>query len=390
VSNRQTIWSQGSRWTVGVLAAAVLALVIGWILFVPVADWLATHDVGNVTGALRTLRLQTARDAARGRLLTFGAGLFAAGALVFTARNFTLSRRTVELTEQGQVTDRYTRAIDQLGSKTIDITIGGIYALERIARDSPRDHPTVMEVLAACIREHSREQWPEASTQPGAELPERSTRPDVQAALTVIGRRDVTHDTDRIDLQGANLTGANLRSANLADANMRWTNLSRVHAGQANLAGAHFRSADLTKIDFSGANLSSASFRDAKLPDAIMPGANLTGARLYGADLTHADLTGADLTVAHSRGATFTGANLTAANFARADLGDVNMRLANLADANFTGADLTHADLSTANMAGTIFADANLTEAWFPADAAPPQGWMAHPGTGRLVRLDIG
>ena len=38
--------------------------------------------------------------------------------------------------------------------------IGGIYALERIARDSAKDHPTVMEVLTAFIREHSREQWP--------------------------------------------------------------------------------------------------------------------------------------------------------------------------------------------------------------------------------------
>jgi len=40
-------------------------------------------------------------------LLTLGAGLFAAGALLFTARNFTLSR-------EAQVTDRYTKAIEQL------------------------------------------------------------------------------------------------------------------------------------------------------------------------------------------------------------------------------------------------------------------------------------
>jgi hypothetical protein len=109
-------------------------------------------------------------------LLTLGAGLFAAGALVFTARNFTLSRRTFELTEQGQVTDRYTKAIEQLGSDKLDVRIGGIYALERVARDSVRDHPTVMEVLTAFIREHSRE--------PRAES-ERSIRADVQAAVTV-------------------------------------------------------------------------------------------------------------------------------------------------------------------------------------------------------------
>ena len=86
------------------------------------------------------------------------------------------------------MTDRYTKAIEQLGSDKLDVRIGGIYALERVARDSARDHPTVMEVLTAFIREHSREQWPPPDT--GNPEQERSTRPDVQAALTVVGRRD--------------------------------------------------------------------------------------------------------------------------------------------------------------------------------------------------------
>src|SRR5512142_2568156 len=100
------------RWLVGI-AVVVLALAILWALLMPVTDWLAHHDVGSAKGQL----LQTARDAARGRLLTLGAGLVAAGALVFTALNFNLlrhnseqtdqwQRRSHELTEQGQVTDR--------------------------------------------------------------------------------------------------------------------------------------------------------------------------------------------------------------------------------------------------------------------------------------------
>jgi hypothetical protein len=139
----------GIRWLAGGIAAVVLALAIAWVLSVPAADWLARHDIGTAKGPL----LQTARDAARGRLLTLGAGLLAAGALLFTARNFTLSR-------EGQVTDRYTKAIEQLGSEKLDVRIGGIYALERVAGDSARDHPTVMAVLSAFVREHSREHWP--------------------------------------------------------------------------------------------------------------------------------------------------------------------------------------------------------------------------------------
>ena len=54
------------------------------------------------------------------------------------------TKRTLELTEQGQITDRFTKAIDQLG-KTDDnndkrigeIRLGGIYALAQIAVEDP-------------------------------------------------------------------------------------------------------------------------------------------------------------------------------------------------------------------------------------------------------------
>ena len=262
---RWTAWPRGIRWLAGGTAAVVLAVAVAWFLFVPAADWLARHDVGSAKGPL----LQTARDAARGRLLTLAAGLFAAGALLFTARNFTLSRRTFELTEQGQVTDRYTKAIEQLGSDKMDVRIGGIYALERVASDSPRDHPSVMEVLAAIVREHSHERWPPSDA--GGREQERSTRPDVQAALTVIGRRDAKRDIRRIDLTGATLFGADF-------------------------AGAHLTGANLTGANLSNANFTVANLTHADLPNAALGGADLTGANLGGADLFGANLTGADLT----------------------------------------------------------------------------------------------
>ena len=263
---RWAAWPSGIRWLAGV-AAVVLAAAIVWALFVPLADWLARHDVGSARPAL----LQTARDAARGRLLTLAAGLFAAGALVFTALNFNLSRRTFELTEQGQVTDRFTKAIEQVGSDKVDVRIGGIYALERIARDSAKDHPTVMEVLTAFIREHSHEQWPPSDADQPVQV--ESIRPDVQAAVTVVGRRDAGRDILPIDLIEAGLPYARLAGANLTD---------------ADLIDADLRNAGLTD-----ANLTRANLRHADLRNAYLTGANLTGANLDGADLTGAHLTGA-------------------------------------------------------------------------------------------------
>jgi Pentapeptide repeats (8 copies) len=289
---RWAAWPSGTRWLVGI-AVVVLAAAILWALFVPLADWLAHHDVGPVKGALH----ETAVDNARGRLLTLVAGLFAAGALVFTALNFNLSR-------EGQVTDRYTKAIEQLGSDKLDVRIGGVYALERVARDSAKDHPTVMEVLTAFIREHSREQWPPSDG--GRSERERLTRPDVQAAVTVTGRRDTKRDILPINLADAELTHAHLRGARLADADLRDT-----HFTGANLLGAVLARADLARADLTGAYLR----------DAVLTGAYLRDAVLTGADLRDADLPGANFTGARLADAKLTDANLAGANLAGARLG---------------------------------------------------------------------
>jgi hypothetical protein len=69
---------------------------------------------------------------------------------VVAALNLNLQRR-------GQVTDRFSKADDQLGEGTkLDVRLGAIYALEQIARDSPELHSPIVEILAAFIREHSR------------------------------------------------------------------------------------------------------------------------------------------------------------------------------------------------------------------------------------------
>jgi hypothetical protein len=167
--------------------------------------------------------------------------LFAAGALIFTALNFDLLRRnseradkwqrnTHDLTKQGQVTDRYTKAIEQLGSDNLGVRVGGIYALERIARDSAIDHPTVMEMLTAFIRENSHEQRPQPD--PGSK--ERFRRRDIQAAVSMVGRREVKHDIRPIHLARAHLMGANLISADLTGADLtgaRWPRDAPVPAG---------------------------------------------------------------------------------------------------------------------------------------------------------------
>jgi membrane protein YdbS with pleckstrin-like domain len=350
VLRRWAALPKGPRWAVGVFAAVIVALGIAWVVFVPAAGWLAHLDVGSAKGS----QLQTARDDAQGRLLTLGAGLFAAGALIFTARNYTLSR-------EGQVTDRYTKAIEQLGSDSLDVRTGGIYSLERVARDSARDHPTVMEVLAAFVREQSHEWWPLMDDQSTADVSLRVTRPDVQAAVAVIGRRDPKNDRKAVDLNSADLTGADLTDAVLAGAQLNGVNLAGAQLNGANLTGAQLNGANLT-----GARLTRANLADARLTRANLTSADLTSARLADAWLPGVDFTRADLD----------SADLTRANLAEVTLTDANLRFADMTSANLTSANLTSAN----------FVWVYLTKTVWPPDAAVPEGWQRDPGSGRLAR----
>jgi hypothetical protein len=214
-------------------------------------------------------------------------------------------RQTLEAARQGQLTDRYTKAVEQLGSSNLNVRLGGIYALEGVARDSERDHPIVMEMLTAFIREHSREQWP---LQGRRCQPPPETRPDVQAALAVVGRRDVTRDRRPIDLSGAELAyvklprHAGLMHAKLVRTTLTGVDLTEQDLGGADLTGARLDDTVLTRAVLRPAELTDVVRADAKLPPNAGPVATklirtiLAGADLTGADLTGADLTGADLT----------------------------------------------------------------------------------------------
>jgi hypothetical protein len=75
-----------------------------------------------------------------------------------TAAHLKAAQDQLVIAQEGQITERFTRAVDQLGSDQLVVRLGGIYALERIAMNSPRDAATIAEVLSSYIRQHAP--WP--------------------------------------------------------------------------------------------------------------------------------------------------------------------------------------------------------------------------------------
>jgi len=207
------------------------------------------------------------------------------------------------------ISNQVSKGFEQLASDKTAMRLGGIYALEGVMNTSERPEQyrgPVLEMLCAFVREYTI----------GKTVSEKPAI-DIQAALTVIGRRKGQElpDLAKANIPGANLSGANLSSADLDSAYLSGANLSGANLLGANLTGANLTGAKLIRVDLTGANLTGANLGLADLNGAYLSGANLSDANLSSVNLRGADLTGANL-----RSANLRGANLSVAYLIRADL----------------------------------------------------------------------
>jgi hypothetical protein len=209
----------------------------------------------------------------------FGVGFTAFG-LIYTAR-------TLQTAQEGQITDRYTKAVEQLASPAVDARLGGIYALQRLATDSARDRATIRNVLAAFVRHHDF-----CSTQPPSEQCTAPIR-DMYLARTATPLPT--------DVEAALTTALSLTEAGEDLADFSQTRFPRVdfpakaQLQRANLTGTDLVFAGLWRANLSEAKLQSSCLTFANLTDATLRNAYLTGTDLYHAQMSRVDLTGADL-----------------------------------------------------------------------------------------------
>ncbi|MFE3142965.1 pentapeptide repeat-containing protein [Streptomyces scopuliridis] len=156
------------------------------------------------------------------------------------------AREERALVKEGQITDRYTAAVNNLGEDKMDVRLGGIYALERIMQDSYRDQLTIANFLAAYIRTPVTKP-PASQNIPAGEPPAKGQGipSDVHAALTVLTMVETDHDTGfRPDLRSAWLPEAELASTG-HEADLASANLTNSDLRGANREGADLRGADL-------------------------------------------------------------------------------------------------------------------------------------------------
>jgi uncharacterized protein YjbI with pentapeptide repeats len=277
--------------------------------------------------------------------------------------NYRVGEKNLKITEDKQVTERFSKSIEHLGNDKIDIRLGGIYALEQIAIDSTKYHWTIVEILSAFIREkcsidceiaHSINDENKSSDN---QFNKRNTVKevvslDIQAALSVLNRREIVKEDKVIDLSRVNLKKADLSNANLDKANLSGANLKEANLREANLFGANLSGADLRTANLSGANLKEANLREANLFGANLSEANLSNACLFEAILIGTNLSGANLSNARLFRAKLFETDLHGVNLRKADLSNADLRKANLFGTDLHGVNLREADLNEAYLGG--------------------------------------
>jgi uncharacterized protein YjbI with pentapeptide repeats len=363
VSSRETIRSQlarllswlgrSSRSLPVVLGTTIPALLTLWCVYV------------LLFASLKPVGFAQIRDTFDLFAKIFG-GLLVMVGLLFTYRRLVASEKVAQATLitakaelDSRITDRFSRAIDQLGSEKLEIRLGGIYSLERIARDSDRDYWTVMSVLSAFVREHS----PNAKSK----KPEESQLPlwpsDVTAAAAVLDRRGRRPESLGLNLGNVDLSRMHFHGAGLEKSLVSYSNLSYCDLKSAVCKGGDFTGAILSFAKLTDADLTGSCFLNAHLDNAELMRATLIKTILCDANLRNANLSFADLTQANLCGADMAGAKLVCSNlpvdclliksFARADLRGVDL----------SGRDLRYVDLRGADLRG-----ANLAGAQLPSD----------------------
>ncbi len=279
------------------IAIAALALLAGiWWLW-----WrLPQRQVARL--ALKIYDPKARADTEDNFRKTIGQALGGAAVLIGAGAAYLQFTQQQQASHDLLISNQVSKGFEQLGSKELVVRLGGIYALEGVMKGSDQYHQPVLEALCAFVRDG-------AKTHVGEDPPTT----DIQAALTVIGRRN--DGPGLVDLAGARLPKVNLIVARLTNANLAGATLSG-----AALSGADLTTADLSSANLNGANLWSAKLQLTNLSSARLDGANLRFAYLRLTNLIDANLTGADLTSANLFGAILSGANLQSTDLSGAHL----------------------------------------------------------------------
>jgi uncharacterized protein YjbI with pentapeptide repeats len=193
----------------------------------------------------------------------------------------------------------------------VEARLGALYSLERLLSESEKDQRSILETLCAYVRENSTFEVPDDEGEAQEFLrgnlpPKPLRRADVQAAITIVGRRPeavrarASREGWRLDFRNSNLTSYDFSRLNYdrADFGNSFVNGAKMARGSfmdcifvktfmrsCKMTGACFRSSLFDSCDLTNAEIDSTHFRKAKFVMTDLRRAKVTSLGLEGADL---------------------------------------------------------------------------------------------------------
>ena len=312
------------------VAIAIAVLVLASVFW----EWMSTGESGSST--IRNVGLVVA-------------GLIA---LPLALWRSDVADRQAKTAQESLLNERYQKGSEMLGNEVLSVRLGGIYALQRLAKERPEQyHVQIMRLFCAFARQPTKDSGLEVGQvqiEPGTLL---GLRQDLEAIILAIRSRpksriEIERKEDyRLDLRGVVLPGEQFLDLDLSNAWLHHSKLPNANIANTNLTDAILDYADLKKATFYGVKLKGTRFYNA----------NLSGAGFNDMDLSMADFGHVNLSCA-----ILASTNLSGANFQHAIIANALLTRANLAGAVFLESNLSGARLMNANLTGAHFWDANL------------------------------
>lgn len=289
-----------------------------------------------------------------------------------------IADRQASTAEASHVAETYTKAIEQLGAVNdkghpkLELRLGALYSLEKIALTNEDYHSQVMEVLCAYVRLNARFNSIEREDESIPAEAVFSPREDIQTVMTILGRRNIGFDQENarlnlrsVDLEGTDLSGAHLDKAIFEGSHLEHTkfiNASLKHCSfeRANLAYSDLSDCDAFHSNFTDANLKCAKLQNSKFQEVIFDRTNAQNLKARKADFRHATISDTNFSDAKLASSKFINSSAFTSQFLGTDINRADFSEAVLNNSVFRDVQAHRAKFSEAELYATAFEDMNF------------------------------
>ena len=294
-----------------------------------------------------------------------GSALIAIIGLKLFLHRLEKQEKQIDLQRKQRTDDRFTTAVELLGSSETSARTGAIYSLYHLAIEDKKYRKEVAQILCSHIRSKTNE--PDYQKEH-----EKKPSNEIQSTIDLLLKdkngnkglycQDFAKEENfpQANFEYAHLVKADFRSAQCQKANFNRAKCQGADFDYAQCQGAGFYLAQCQGADFDYAQCQGAIFNHAKCQ-----GANFIEAECQGANFSYAQCQGADFNKAQCQGANFSYAQCQGAGFYLAQCQGAGFYLAQCQGADFEEAQCQGADFNETQCQGADFSEAQCQGAHF-------------------------